>query len=72
MPKFEFNITLSADETRSIYQGQARYILVESAEGLKLQFPAVNFRSHVTADGINGRFRVETDANNKILALRKL
>ncbi len=72
MPKFEFNTTLSADETRSIYQGQARYILVESAEGLKLQFPAVNFRSHVTADGINGRFRVETDANNKILALRKL
>ena len=72
MPQFEFNLALSADETRSIYEGQARYILVESAQGLKLQLPAVNFRSHVSADGINGHFRVETDANNKILALRKL
>lgn len=72
MPKFDFNMALSADETRTIYAGQARYILVESAQGLKLQLPAVSFRSHVTADGINGRFRVETDADNKILALRKL
>ena len=72
MPKFEFNMALSADEIRSIYEGQARYILVESAQGLKLQLPAVNFRSHVTADGIKGRFSVETDANNKILALHKL
>ena len=72
MPKFDFNMALSADETRTIYAGQARYILVESAQGLKLQLPAVNFRSHVTADGIKGRFSVETDANNKILALRKL
>jgi len=72
MPKFEFNMALSADETRSIYEGQARYILVESVQGLKLQLPAVNFRTHVTEDGIKGRFSVETDASNKILALRKL
>jgi hypothetical protein len=72
MPKFEFNIALSADETRAIYEGQARYILVESAQGLKLQLPAVNFRSYVAADGIKGRFSVETDHNNKILAFRKL
>jgi len=72
MPKFEFNLVLSADETRSIYEGRARYILVETAQGLKLQLPAVNFRCHVTEDGINERFSVETDADNKLLALRKL
>lgn len=72
MPKFEFNMALSADETRTIYEGRARYILVESAQGLKLQLPAANFRRHVTEDGIKGRFSVETDANNKILALRRL
>jgi hypothetical protein len=72
MPKFEFNMALSAQETRTIYEGQARYIVVESAQGLKLQLPAVNFRRHVTAEGIKGRFSVETDVNNKILTLHKL
>jgi hypothetical protein len=72
MSKFEFNMDLSARETQSIYEGRARYILVESVSGLKLQLPAVNFRCHVTEHGIKGRFSVETDANNKILALRKL
>jgi len=72
MPKFEFNMALSADETRTIYEGRARYIMVESAQGLKLQLPAANFRRHVTAEGIKGRFCVETNGNNKILALRKL
>lgn len=72
MPKFEFNMALSARETRTIYEGQARYIMVESNQGLKLQLPAANFRRHVTTEGIKGRFSVETDVNNKILALHKL
>jgi hypothetical protein len=72
MPKFEFNLALSAAKTRSIYAGRARYILVETEQGLKIQLPAVNFRSHVTKDGIQGRFSVEIDADNKILALRRL
>ncbi len=71
MPKFEFNLALSFHETRSIYEGRARYIRVECTQGLTLQLPAANFRCHVTQDGINGRFSVETDANNKILGLSK-
>ena len=72
MSKFEFTMSLSAQKIHSVYQGRARYILVESDEGLKLQLPAANFRSFVTADGIHGRFRVTIDASNKIRALRKL
>jgi len=72
MPEFEFNMALSAQEIRSIYEGQARYILVDSDTGLKLQLPAVNFRNFVTTDGIHGRFSVTIDANNKIRELRKL
>jgi hypothetical protein len=72
MRSFEFTLALSAQKTRSIYQGQARYILVESDQGLKLQLPAANFRDYVGADGIHGRFSVRIDAGNKILQLRKL
>jgi len=65
-------MALPTPKIHSIYEGWARYILVESDQGLKLQLPAANFREHVTRNGIHGRFRVEVDANNKILALRKL
>ena len=72
MANFEFKLALSAEQTRSIYEGLARYILVETEQGLKLQLPAANFRAYVSAGGISGRFSIEIDANNKILVLRKL
>lgn len=72
MREFEFNMALSAQKTQRIYQGEARYILVESDQGLTLQLPAANFRDYVGANGIHGRFRVSIDAGNRILALRKL
>ena len=72
MRRFDFYMALTAEKTRSIYEGQARYILVESDAGLKLQLPAANFRDYVTVDGIHGRFRVKIDANNKIVSLGKI
>lgn len=65
-------MALSASKLQSVYDGQARYILVESDQGLKLQLPASNFRAYVTSDGIHGRFRVQIDDRNKLVALQKL
>ena len=72
MPKFKFEMALSAQEIRSIYEGQMRSFLVISDGGIKLQLPAVNFRRFVTADGIRGRFSVTIDASNKLQELVKL
>ncbi len=72
MRQFEFNLALPAQKVQVIYQGQARYILVESDDGLKLQLPAANFRDFVTEDGIHGRFAVSVDTSNKIQTLRKI
>ena len=72
MRKFEFEMALSAHKTQSIYEGQARYILVESDQGLKLQLPAPNFREYVTAEGIHGHFQVEIDSTNKLRSLTKI
>ncbi|MDH5353569.1 MAG: DUF2835 domain-containing protein [Gammaproteobacteria bacterium] len=68
---YEFTMQLSAEKTRIIYQGQARFLLVTTDHGIKLQLPAQNFRSYVTNEGINGRFSVEIDEDNKILQLSK-
>ena len=72
MREYKFSMDLSAAKTHSIYEGQARYILVESEQGLKLQLPAANFRQYVSKDGINGLFSVRIDADNRIIDLRKL
>ena len=70
MPRiFEFSINLSAEKTQHIYQGQARYILVYTDDGVSLQLPAINFRQYVTDRGIQGRFKVEIDDSNKIIRL---
>ncbi len=68
--RFEFNLNLSADKIQRIYQGQARHILVYTDNGTSLQLPAFNFRQYVTVCGIQGRFEVEIDDENKITQLK--
>ena len=72
MREYKFSMELSAQKTHRIYEGQARYIIVDSDEGLKLQLPAANFRPYVSQDGIRGRFSVRIDAANRIVALTKI
>ena len=72
MRQFRFTMALTAEKTRAIYAGQARFILVETDQGLKMQLPAANFLEYVTAGGIQGRFDVKIDVNNKILALHRV
>lgn len=69
---FEFSMALPTRKTRAIYAGRARFILVETDQGLKLQLPAANFLDYVSAEGIQGRFSVSIDDDNKILALRRV
>ncbi|TDJ30418.1 MAG: DUF2835 family protein [Gammaproteobacteria bacterium] len=52
--------------------GQAKYLLVVTDDGLKLQFPIGNFRAFVSEQGIQGRFRAETDERHRLLKLEKL
>lgn len=72
MRHFEFSLDLPAHQIEKIYQGNARYILVESDEGLTLQLPATNFRDYVADDGIHGRFVVRIDDDNRIKSLRRV
>ncbi len=72
MRDFEFDLALSSDRIETLYSGQARYVLVETVQGLKLQLPASNFRQFVSGEGIRGRFRVKIDQNNKIQQLEML
>lgn len=69
---FNFNLSLSVEKTRTIYQGQVKYILVYTDEGLKVQLPAASFRTYVSEQGIHGRFRAETDDSNRLTRLQRI
>ena len=69
MRRYEFRLSIPAEQTRRIYAGRAQFIQVEDARGLKLRLPAANFRAHVGADGIHGEFAVTVDDANRIVAL---
>lgn len=65
-------MSLSVAKTESIYQGQVKYIIVVTDQGLKIQLPANNFRPFVGSDGIQGRFRLVTDENNRLQRIEKI
>ena len=67
--KFKFNLKLCAEKVQHIYSGQARYILVYTDDGISLQLPASNFQRYVNDQGIQGRFEVEVNDNNRIIRL---
>ena len=69
---FYFPLDLSYAKTESIYQGQIRYIIVQTDEGLKLKLPAQNFRPFVSLNGIKGHFRLETDRQNRVQKIEKI
>ncbi|WP_363315380.1 DUF2835 domain-containing protein [uncultured Paraglaciecola sp.] len=69
---YQFSLYLSAAKTESIYQGQVKYIIVETDQGIKLQLPAHNFRPFVNSNGIRGSFRLVTDDQNQLKKIEKI
>jgi len=53
------------------YQGKAQSIIATTAQGVRVQFPAMHLRKHLTSSGIRGYFCLET-TNNKFLSLTKI
>ncbi len=69
---YDFTVSVSAERLLAMYRGDARYLIVWSKEGLKLQLPLSNFRPFVTDEGLVGKFQVSVDQNNKLQSLKKL
>lgn len=69
--KYYFTLNVSSEDYLPYYQGRVHSIIVRTEQGLKVEFPAMHLRKHLTRQGINGRFCLET-RNNKFLSLEKL
>ena len=72
MATYHFTLSIPAEEYVRYYQGQARQVVVETAEGLTLRFPAGNLVKFVTRNGIHGDFCLKCDETNKLIKLERL
>ena len=66
-----FRLRLSAEQYKAYYQGQVKFIQVQSNDGRSIRFPASAIQKFLTADGIHGDFVIQFDANNKLLGVRR-
>jgi len=67
-----FSISISPEAFLRHYQGAASVVVVQADDGRRVQIPANSFRSFVGQHGIEGRFELELDQNNKLINLKKL
>ncbi|GAA5217815.1 DUF2835 domain-containing protein [Corallincola platygyrae] len=72
MAKYYFNMRLSFHEFQALYKGQASTVLVTDSYGRRIQIPATRFRPFLSQKGIEGRFELETDQENRFVSLNLL
>ncbi len=60
------------DEAMRYYRGEALAVRVVTESGQSLQFPALHIRRFINQQGINGRFQISFDSNNKLKSIEKI
>ena len=68
----EFSLNISPEEYLQYYRGEAQWVITQSLDGRKLQFPANLLQPHVTREGIRGRFILHYRSSGKAVKLSKM
>lgn len=68
----EFLLSINPKEYLKYYQGNVRWISVESTQGLIIRFPANLLTPYVTHKGITGAFVLSYWPSGKVQSLEKL
>ncbi|NMH58430.1 DUF2835 family protein [Alteromonas ponticola] len=67
-----FSISLSYKRCEAFYQPGNNSVIVTADTGHRIQIPTSRMRAFVTKQGIQGRFRMTIDNNNKIVSFEKI
>ncbi|KJZ14265.1 MAG: DUF2835 domain-containing protein [Marinomonas sp.] len=65
------DVALAAHKFQDLYQGRAKYLVVQSRDGRNIQLPLTIFRPFLTHSGIYGTFEVEFDQNYRLVDIKK-
>ena len=72
MQNMTFSLRLSAEKYQSYYEGSINAVIVTADDGRTLRFPANALQKFVTHNGIEGRFEIVFDNNNKMVGLNRI
>ena len=72
MRRFEFQLRISPDEFLDYDRGTTQEVVAQCIDGVVIQFPASLLKSHITVDGIYGRFLLTCEDNCKGAKLQRL
>ena len=72
MQAMRFSLNISAEQYQAYYQGVARFIRVVAEDGRSLKFPASHLQKFVTHSGIQGRFEIRFDEQQKLQSLQRI
>ncbi len=67
-----FSLSISMEQYQSYYRGSAKFVKVQTEDGLSLKFPASELQKFILHDGIQGRFEIVFSEQHKLLSLNKL
>ena len=71
MKSYYFILNVSYQDFALYYQGKVQSIVVQTIDGIRIEFPVMHLRSYLTSSGISGKFRLQTK-NNKFFSLEKI
>ena len=67
-----FSLCITPEQYTSYYRGSAKFVKVQTEDGLSLRFPASELQKFITHDGIQGRFEIVFNDKHKLVSLNKL
>jgi hypothetical protein len=72
MQTFNFTLSIKYELCERLYVPGIDKVIMTADNGKRVQLPVKNLRNHVNPDGINGRFRLMIDENNKVKSFEKV
>lgn len=67
-----FNGFISVEKCQQYYRGEARYVIVTTDRGERVQLAFRHFQPYISQLGIRGRFRLIVTDNGEFLQLEKI
>lgn len=64
-----FTLNISNQEILRYYEGNAQNLIVNLNDGRRVQLPLINFRPYINDLGLNGKFIVKFNEENKLIDL---
>lgn len=72
MSEVVFRLNFTPDEYLPFYRGDLRWVVVRGEDGRRVRFPAEHLRGFVTDTGIQGRFAMRFNRENKFQGIRRV